>query len=578
MMWREVVGFIRQKRKILEDIKFFISRYKDYIIFKKISIDAPLITRLSMLLKSITLSLAPSDGIEKILLYLRQYPDTEKDVAYLERLNTFFNEEFQHLNKYYIYITHPSLRLPEELAEKRNNLLIRIEELLGHLKDNFGEIKESWERFFDAFYESEIFGLKRGLEGNSDIATLRKIGSIVTSITFPYEWWQIKKELDKLPERCMADVDNELFSCPVCKCGYRIGDIPPSIEADFSSYGKSGLMNFIKTLQLPENREKLDSFIIGSAEAGMQDIAKRIHTIVTLDLSKADYSLLPTFLTDQVLNAVEKALRGRWEIKELEVEEFVEKIKGRRFRYIELRDILMKWLGDNEESIIHVLDRSSSRESVIKEEFAKYGHQGERIYIDLSASAIYCKRVEDLESALREARLLHHLDTFNMSSYKTDELFNFLKTEKLELLKKKLRTEIYFRLKDKTITQELLNITDDESLKDLLEISKILSKTGHLKGASIFTDMIAPAEYLFWKLTYKAQNRDVIDEAVIESLQQSIKDITTIYEKDKYKYEGAKDIDYIKDALKDVVVILDGLRYDLWYMLRGIMEKEGAGT
>ena len=585
-MWREAVAFIRQKRKLLEDIHSFISRYKDYTIFKKISINMPLINRFGILLSSMTLSLSPSEGIERILAYLRQYPDTEKDAAYLERLNTFFNDEFQHLNKYYIYITHPSIKLPDELEEKRKNLLIRIEDLLVDLKDSFGEVKEGWEGFFqmfvnyyksghEAYYESEIFGLKKRFEEDKEISALKKISGLVTSITFPYEWWQVKREIDKLPERCRADVDNELFSHPVCKCGYRIGDRPPALDTDFGFMGKSGLANFLKTLQLSENRERLDSFIMDAAEAGMQDVAKKIHLVINLEPERADYSLLLSLLTDEVLMAIEKVFRGRWRVKELDIEEFTEKIRGRRFRYKELKDILINWLGGDEESIIHVLDRSGSGESLIRDEFAKYGLQGERVYIDLSGSPIQCKREEELEDALKEARLLHHLDTINMSQYKTEELLIFLRKEKLEFLRKKIRTEIFFRLKDKTITQELLSSIDDEVTADLIGIAKIISDKSRYTGVGIFTNVIAPAEFLLGKLLYKTQDKEIVDKTVIEHLTSALGIITAGYEKDKYKYEGARDIGYIKDALKGVVIVMDGLRYDLWFVLRSIIEREG---
>lgn len=585
-MWKEAVSFIRQKRKLIDDINAFISRYKDYTVFKKTSIDISILNRLSMLLSSMTLSLSPSEGIERVLGYLRQYPETEKDVGYLERLYKFFSEEFQSLNKYYIYITHPSFKLPKELEERRNNLLIKIEDLIKTLRDDFQEIKEGWEGFFelfistyrdghDAYYDLEIFKLKNKLEDDNEITTLKRIARIVTSVTFPWEWWQIKREIDKLPDRCSADIDHELFSYPVCRCGYKIGDTPPALETDFSNIGRLGLVNFIKTLQLPENREKLDSFTMGAADAGLQEIAKKIHIIINLKVEKTDYSLLPALFTVEVMDAIEKAFKGRWKVKELNTGEFLDKIRGRRFRYGELKGILLNWIGDEEEAIIHVLDSSGFGESIMRDEFAKYGIQGERVYIDLSGGAAHCKKIEDLEDKLKDTQLLHHLDTINMSSYQTDELLDFLKKEKLGYLRKMIRHEIFFRLKDKAITKEFINDIDDEVLKDIAEILKIVSSGERFRGVEIFTNVIAPAEYLIGKLLYKSQSRDVIDKAVIEYLESNLANITAKYEKDKSKYEGARDINYISNTIKGIVIILDGLRYDLWFMMRGMMEKEG---
>lgn len=586
MMWKEAVSFIRHKRSLAENINAFILRYKDYTIFKKTAIDMSLLNRISMFLSSMTLSLSPSEGLEKILLYLKQYPDMEKDFAYLQRLHSFFNEEFQYLNKYYIYLTHPSLSLPEGLQEKRNNILIRIEELLKSLNNDFAHIKEGWEGFYKLFldtykdshwsyYESDIFKLSYRIEDNKEIAILKKIARIVSSVTFTWEWWQIKKEIDKLPEECKADIDHELFSNPVCKCGYQIGDNPPLCEVVLDDKGILGLSNFIKTLQLPENREKLDSFIMGGADVGPQETAKKIHLILNLDLEKTERSLLISLFTDETLELIEKVFKGRWKIKELKIEEFLDRIKGRRFRYGEIKGIMLEWLGSEEESIIHILDERQSGESIIRDEFAKYGVQGERLYIGLSSGAISCRKVQELEEKLKESGGLQQLDIINMSAYRTEDLFGFLKTEKIEYLKKKIREEIFYRLKDKTVTKDIINETDDDTLIDLLEVLRILTQRDRCRGVEIFTNVIAPAEYLIEKLLYKALNRDAIDKAVIEYLESGLKTATVKYEKDKNRYDGTRDINYIKEVIEGTVIILDGLRYDLWWALRGFLIKNG---
>jgi len=337
-MWKEAVGFIRQKRSLLDAVNGSIARYKDYTIFKKTAMNLPIINSLSMFLSSMVLSLQPSEGLEKILLYLKEYPDMEQRFAHLQRLHRFFNEEFQYLNKYYIYLTHPSLRLPEELEERRSRILIKIDELLKSFSDDFSDIKGEWEDFFrlfidiykeshESFYGSHMFKIRHRIDEDREIALLKKIASTVSSITFQWEWWQIKKEVDRLPEICRADIDHELFSNPICKCGFQIGDHPPSDWISLDDKGRLGLLNFIKSLQLPENREKLDSFIIGFAESGLNDTAKKIHTILNLDTEKTEYSLIPSIFTDDILQAIEKVFKGRWKIKELKIDEFINKVK-----------------------------------------------------------------------------------------------------------------------------------------------------------------------------------------------------------------------------------------------------------
>ncbi len=585
-MWKDAVGFFRQNRNLLEEINGFISRYKDYTIFKKTAIDMSLLNRLSIFLHSITFSLSPSEGIEKILICLQQYSDIENDFSYLKRLHDFFNDEFQYLNKYYLYLTHPSLYLSDGLEEKRNNILIRIEEILQSLSGDFRALKENWEEFYasflneyreghDKYYQADIFKLRHKTADSNEIELLKKIARIVTSVTFQWEWWQIKKEIDKLPEVCKSDVAQELFSNPICRCGYKIDNKIPTSEIDPIDKGRLGLFNFIKTLQSPENKEKLDSFILGAADTGLHEGFKNIHLLLNIDLDKTDTSLLIPILTDETLDLIEKVFKGRWRIKELKIEDFIDKIKGRRFKYDEIKSILLQWLGNEEESIIHILDDSSSSESIIREEFAKYGVQGERLYINLSNKAISCKRAEELEEKLKESGGIQQLDGINMSAYEIEELISFLKVEKVEYLRKKIREELFYRLKDKAITKALTSKIVDEILIDLLHTLRILSERDRYSGVRIFTNVIAPAEFFIEKLFYKTLSGDIIDKSIIEYLQLSLKIIKSKYEKDVNRYDGVKDINFIKENIDGTVIILDGLRYDLWCILREILEKNG---
>lgn len=586
-MWKDAVGFIRQNRSLIDDINSSISRYKDYTIFKKIALNMSVINSLSNFLSSMSLSLPPSEGLEKILFYFKEYPDIEQRFAYLQRLHRLFNEEFQYLNKYYIYLTHPSLKLPENLEDKRNRILIKIDELLKTLGDNFLEIKVEWEDFFrlfldiykeshELFYGSDVFKLRQRLDEDRSITLLKKVANNVSSITYQWEWWQIKRELDRLPETCRADIDHELFSNPICKCRFQIGDNPPTAKVNLQEMGRVGLLNFIETLRLPENREKLDSFLIGFADEDLQDTARKIHMILTLNIEKTEYSLIHSLLTDEVLQVIEKVFKGRWKIKELKIDEFIDKIKGRRFKYEELKDLMLQWLGGDEESIIHVLDESFTGESVIKEEFAKYGVQGERLFIDLSSKRLMCGRIDELEEKLKETGKIQQLDSINMTAYTTKELLHFLANERIEYLKKKIRHEIFYRFKDRIITTDSLNdFAIDDVLKDLLNTLKILSQRDRFSGVKMFTEVIAPSEYLIEKLFYKSLERDSIDRAIVEYLDSQQKAITKKYSEDINRYEGAVGVEYLKNVIEGNVVILDGLRYDLWFKIRNIFQESG---
>lgn len=584
MMWKEATGFVRKERKLLQEVHNFINRYKDYSIFKKIAIEFALLNRLSMFLHSITLSLSPSEGIERFLSYLKENPDMAEETAYLERLYIFFSEQFQLINKYYLYLTHQALKIPAGLEEKRDILLAEMEEFQRSLKSEFSAIKEGWEEFYEAFtrtyseghqlyYQSDVFRLRREVEGCEEARALKRISRLVTSVTFPGEWWEVKRELDKLPESCKEDLNYELFLNPVCKCGFWIGSEPLEVNTNFVDMCKTGLYNFLRLFQLHENREKLDSYILSIKDAGQKDRAKRLSSLIHLDVDKTAPSLVLPLLTDEILQEIEKAFKGRWKVKEVRVTDFVNQVKGRRFKYSKLKDAFLRWIGEEEECIIHVKEQNGPGTHLIKEELSKYGIQGERLYLEIEGD-LTCHSPEDLE-VLMEKGSLPALEGINWALYPTDELIDFLQKEKIGYLKKRLRGEIFHRLWDKVISDSRIQAVEDGMMKNLLYILKLMSEEAKYRDIEVFTKVMAPLVFLFEKVIYENAPDEMVGKEVTERIREKIEGLSRKYAGSADRLGGARDMPYVKECLKGVVVVLDGLRYDLWFLLRGIMEKEG---
>jgi len=225
MMWKEAVELIRKTRKMLEETNHYISRYRDYSIFKRLNIDNSLLNRLSLFLNSIILSLHPAEGLERILSHLQENPALERDFIYHEGVHHFLTQEFQEINKYYLYLTHPQLKLEVELEELKKNLITRIEEFLMAPDKKSLPIKDEWGRFYERFtdtykeghenyYRSPVFRIKKELEENDEGRALKRITMAVSSIVFDLDWWEIEREFDVLPDKCARDLNYELFFKP----------------------------------------------------------------------------------------------------------------------------------------------------------------------------------------------------------------------------------------------------------------------------------------------------------------------------------------------------------------------------
>ncbi|MFN3740403.1 MAG: DUF6079 family protein [Thermodesulfovibrionales bacterium] len=571
-MWKEASQFIRRYRKLIDELQSMINRYREYSIFKLLRIDTSLLNRISMFVHSIGLNISPEEGIERFLLFLKEEEDLQRDVSYLERLYKFFDEEFQLINKYYLYLTHPSLKIDGEIEHLRESILTEIQETLKELSQ-LDHLRREWTRFYelyttsykdshDNYYRSSIFGLKQEVEGLQTARTLRKIAHLVSTVTFQMEWWEIKRIIEGLPERCNADLNQELFINPVCRCGFQIGMKPPVLEMDISRACEEGLRNFLKTLQSPENREKIDSTIMGLSLSEKKDLSQRLLHLLSIKADKANINQILSLLDEEVLQEIENAFKGRWKVKEVRLDDLIEKLKDRRFRYEDLRRLILDWIGEDRESIIHVIGLNKG--GFIGEDLSIYGVEGKKAEIELRSRGV-----------LEGEELNRVFDSINLRNFKTPELINLLEKEKNDYMKKRLRNELFERFLNSDHIEPRPDEVMDELLSEVLKAISLIRNYQRFKGIQVFVEIIAPLSKIIEGLLYKNINDKFFDQELLERLYNLYTSIIREYEERHDKYDGARDIEYVKERLEGNVVVMDGLRYDLWLIFKDIMLLEG---
>ncbi len=601
-MWREAAALIRKERKVIAEVNGFLNRYSDYPVFRKVSVDNALLNRLSMFLNSLRLSSQPAEGIESILAYLKENPGLEDELGYLEKIHTFFAEHFQLITKYYLYLTHPSLRLPagdENCREMRQVLLSNIEEYLNSFNIEFNSLKEKWEEFFNAFttayrdghsryYTSPVFGIREEIGKSAEGKVLRRISETVRSVTFDPDWWALKNELDRMPDVCREDLNYELFNAPVCRCSYRLGDTPPEPADDPAGRCRQGILAFLQVLQAPENREKLESYVLSAGDAGREDVAEKVSSVLNLDLSKANMSLVLPLLTDDVLEEIHRAFKGRWKIREVRSRDFIDMVRGRRLRHSELSALFYRWAGRDDDTIIWVRDEDEPAEGLIKEELSRYGTDGERIsnrifgkdfrkaaYIVYGGMVSRGEKIRDLESRLRDEGRLGLFEEIRLSSYSTGDLFRLLDTEKIDYMKKRLRTELFHRFRGKIISDETIKSTSDETMRDILRAILIAGREGRCNGVELFTEVIAPLQLCVEKLRHGNIEAAKVDDDVIDRFREKLDQLAGRYGRGTGGTGRVIGIEDVRDTIRGVVAVFDGLRYDLWVMLREELRRGG---
>jgi len=575
IMWKEAGQFIRRYRKLIEEIQSMMNRYRDYSIFKGLRIDTPVLNRMALFVNSVGLNMSPQEGIERFLLFLKENENLEEQVSYIERLYRFFDEEFQLLNKYYLYLTHPALKGASIGEPSPSSLLSMIQKFLSELSD-FEDIRKGWTEFYDSYtsfykdrhdryYESPVFGLKRQIEDSQAMKTLKRIAHIVSSITFENEWWELKKKVEEIPDSCNADLNQELFLNPVCRCGFRSGMEPPVFDTDIPSLCEDGIKNFIKTIQSSENMEKIDSTITGLNLSGKRELSQRLLRIMNINPDRTGINTIIPLLDDEVLQEIENAFKGRWKIKEVQLQDLVDRIKGRRFRYEELKRLFLNWIGEDTESIIHVRTRDSGEED-LREDLAMYGIEGKKAYMELIDKG-FSPDHEDIIDLFQR---------INLRDFETNQLIDLLKNERNAYMKKRLRNEIFERLWNSGIgSPGLESMEFDEGMGRISKAIYLLKRASGVKGIHVFKDFISPLSLITAWLSYENINENILDRELMVRLILAFDSLLKEYEKRPDRYEGVRDIAYIKERLSGNVIIMDGLRYDLYLLLREIMINEG---
>lgn len=205
MMWQAACNLIRKGRKYLDEVNSATQKYRQYTFFQDFKINTTLLNRLSMFFGAMKISLPPSEGLERFLIYLKDSAHMDEEFAYLEKLHDFFTTQFQSLNKYHHYCQHPQLKIQDPLLqEKYDTLKTALSAFEKNLEGDYAALQQRWEDFHetfthlyneahDAYYQADIFSTRTHIESLEEIKTLRRIATLVPSVTFSGEWWTILK-------------------------------------------------------------------------------------------------------------------------------------------------------------------------------------------------------------------------------------------------------------------------------------------------------------------------------------------------------------------------------------------------
>lgn len=166
-------------------------------------------------------------------------------------------------------------------------------------------------------------------------------------------------------EPCRRRVQSELTWQPICGCGFRLGDLPPSVDASaLLEVASRGLSEHLAELDREENRARLEQAAEDLASLDRAEAAAGLRRLLQLSASpeRADPAALAQLLGPELGATLREVLSGRQIVVRRDLAQLREDLIGRRYPRRRLLELVEGWIdgGGNgpppERAFIEVAD------------------------------------------------------------------------------------------------------------------------------------------------------------------------------------------------------------------------------
>ncbi|MDI6735991.1 MAG: DUF6079 family protein [bacterium] len=378
-LWDEALKF-KSKTDISQLAKVY-TRFSDYSAFQSLKVDeiTKIISSIEGFLDEIKTSYDSKNGLERILYYLQEHNEINKDYTAFQNLLTFFSQYAQEYNRIYNYIHHSQLFIPanekfEYLRQKKDKIdLTNLSKII--FNGEFEDVQSDYGAFVTAFVEvysqhhqdyyaqgyfSQIKGFRQELEYN----LLERLSKL-NLISVENDLVLIERMLSPGQMECKKRLNEELELKPICSCQYRLGQegcFPNLKEVRVKI--RSGIVEYIQALKEPGIRGPLESHIRGLSELGRQE-AEDLKKLIQLDITNQERLItqLRYLLTDNLVVQLNQALEGRQLIVKRNLEDLIDRIEKRKFPKAKLRKCFEDWLDGGEKLAEEVYIAVNSRKT-----------------------------------------------------------------------------------------------------------------------------------------------------------------------------------------------------------------------
>ena len=269
----------------------------------------------------------------------------------------------EHLKRRLKLLNHPELLEQIEALEgspspEREWGVVR-EQAKNYEVDRIGSYKSS----HDAYYEQEVFQLRRRLQASPEWRALEGLQMVLGFRSQP-AFAAIRQRCQSLPQPCRHKVEDQLLLTLVCSCGYHPGQAPPEVPdlmRDLRQALSSGAREYLSHDLGPYLRNLRDLDQVNLAER----LERLLALLEELPATAACVRLLEEWDRDMAQH-LSQAATGQTLLVRRPLRDLVERLQDQRLSQNQLRSAFEDWLVGpdlHRDAWVHVqLEEASSQD------------------------------------------------------------------------------------------------------------------------------------------------------------------------------------------------------------------------
>ncbi|MBI3928580.1 MAG: hypothetical protein HY319_23780 [Armatimonadetes bacterium] len=222
-----------------------------------------------------------------------------------------------------------------------------------------------------AHYQADAFGLRQELEKSPEWQALERLG-VVLGLEAEPSPARLRHLAGQLPRPCRRRVEDQLVLGVRCECGFSIGDPAPQVP-DLVEEARCALVCAAGWLTAAPSQERLEAHLRHLRQVGQEERARGIEAVLAAAAELAQPRDLPAFwgricgqlvaaLDPRTLQALNRALTGHPLLVPRRLEDLARQLEGQRLPPARLRQLFERWLEADplpDDAWVHVQGENS---------------------------------------------------------------------------------------------------------------------------------------------------------------------------------------------------------------------------